>query len=261
MKPYNMGRAFSFLLAHREALSDPSPYRNRKDGEDDVVKILSEALAQNDLEGFDEFLREQGFTLKVYSGTDFGITIKGRIPLYFILARFDSEVNGYIDRGWIIDRVSKGQNEQKSVSASWAIQLWLHMQAYFYTHINRLPSEISRYNEAFVSVKTLSGSVHDTIEKMQAEGCPQGEKGVVWDILTEGDKSEIDRRVKKFIRAMVESGQIIETKEQGEYMQTMLAAVEMALNAERGLAYLMPAGASPETKDVVQAISGYVQEE
>lgn len=261
MKPEEMGRVFSFLVAHREAFSDPGPYRNRREGEAEVVRILSNALAQNALAEFDEFLRAQGFILKVYDGTDFGIAPQGRIPRYFILARFDCESNEYLDRNWIIEQVAKNQNEPKNVSAVWAVQLWLHLQSYFYTHINRLPSEISRFNEAFVSVKTLSGAVHDTVGKLRTEGRPQGDKGVVWDTLTDADKSEIDRRTKKFIRAMKESGQIIETSEGGEYMQTLLAAVEMAVNAERGLFYLLPSGTAVETTDIVQVIKGYVQEE
>jgi hypothetical protein len=262
MTPADMGRVFSFLIANREALSDPMPYRNRRQGEAEVVKILADALAQNALSDFDEFLGAQGFKLKFYDGTDFGVTVKGRIPMYFILARFDSEFNDYLDRNWLIEQIAKGQSEPQTISTVWAVQLWLHLQSYFYTHINRLPSEVSRFNEAFVSAKTLSGAVHDTIEKLRTQGRPQGDNATVWDILTSADKSEIDRRTRKFVRAMKDSGQIIETTEEGEYMQTLLAAVEMALNAERGLLYLLPSGeVTPAPIDVVQVINGYVQDE
>lgn len=258
-----MGLVFSYLLKHRVAFSDPIGRRRRPD-EANIVKILSDALSEDDLQDFEEFLNIQGFSVRYYEGTDFGI-IKGmgRIPRYFVMARTASDPPQYIDRRWIIQRLSDARlKEPPDNTIIWAIQIWLMINSFFYTQIGRAPSEVLRYMDALVSVRALTDTLNDFVERLRSEGRPENEKGVVWDVMTSESRQNIERRVRAFLNVMLEAGQTEDAGNEDEYRQSLLASVEMSLNAEKGLSYLMPLEEEGSKRpDVVDVIKGYKEEE
>jgi hypothetical protein len=243
-----MGRVFSYLLKYREAFSDPIG-RKRREHEKGIVSLLLEAQKSGDIGNFENFLNAQGFSIRYYNGDDFGIQrTDGRVPVFFVLVRTDNDPPLYINKRWLIERFRRKRNDEsddkreESIddAAIWAIQIWLLIQSFFYTQIGRTPHEVSRYNEAIISVRSLILSVKDIIAGLQAEGKKDGEAAIVMDILTKEDNKGIERKVKAFMKIMEEIGQVEDIGEEDEYRQTLRAAVEMESNAARGLNYLLP---------------------
>lgn len=263
-----MGEVFAYLLAYREVSADPG-YRKVRPDERRIAGILENAFFTGDLDNLESFLNAQGFTIKVYDSTYFGKTNKDdvrKLSSYFVFARIDTAVAPYIDRDWFdknfIDK-RREKKETKDERVVWGVQLWLLLQYLFYTRLGRTVGEVSRFHEAVATEAELVSAVKELIEKMRNEGRPEGDKGVVWDILVRKSKASLETRTNKFLELMEKAGMVTHIKDTGNkeaFRQTLLAATEMSLNINRGLDYLKPPDA-PEgaMTSPVDVIKGYIE--
>lgn len=244
MTPSDMGLVFSLLLKHREIHGNP-PDRSLHENESEAAKILADC-GQSELRDLDEFLSVQGFSLYIRDGFEFGIPPKpGRNNRIYVLTRLRGEdLAAYLDKGWALEQIKDGRrkNASKAERVVWLARMWLTLQWFFYERIDRLPSEISRYRDALVSEKLFEDTLSQGIEKLGNVGRPEGDEGVTWDILWES-KNGLQGYTGRFLKVMEEAGMIQSAGNPGEYHQTMVAAVNMAVIAEQELSYLMPSDA------------------
>lgn len=244
-----MGEVFAYLLAYREVSADPI-FRRRRPDEKRIAEILEKAMME-DVTNFETFLQAQGFSLKYYDSTYFGKAFdKGtsrRTSSYFVLVRTDHTRAPFLDRDWFDKNFTDARriNENKTERIVWGVQLWLILQSLYYTRLGRSVTEVSRFGEAVATEKEFVNATSEFVENMRNQGRPEGEKGNVWDILTEEDKPGITARIKRFIEIMERAGMVDKIKEGDEsdspaYRQTLLAAAEMNYNVNKGFDYLEP---------------------
>lgn len=259
MTPTEMGLVFSLLLKHREIHGNP-PDRSLREHEAEASKVLGEC-GQMELHNLDEFLAAQGFGLFIRDGFEFGIAPKaGRNNRIYVLTRLrGEELAPYIDKGWALEQIRDGRRRSavKAERVVWMARMWLTLQWFFYERIDRLPSEISRYREAFISESMFEDALAKGIEKLGNDGKPEGIEGKTMELLWKS-KSSLQTYASRFIKVMEEAGLIQGAGNSGEYRQTLLAAVNMATIAEQELAYLMPADkkTSIETR-TVELVTGH----
>lgn len=256
-----MGMVFSQLLKFREIHGTP-PDRPLHDNELEASKILGEC-SQSELRDLDDFLAAQGFTLYIRDGFEFGIPPKsGRNNLIYVLTRKRGEnLAPYLDKGWALEQIRDGRrkNALKPERVVWLARMWLTLQWFFYERIDRLPSEISRYREALVSESLFETALSQGIEKMGNSGRPDGAAGITWELLWES-KSSLPVYASRFITIMEDAGMIQNAGNKGEYRQTLLAAVNMAVVAEQELQYLLPADAVTSIESrTIELVTGQTQ--
>ena len=242
MTPSDLGLIYGLLFTHREIHGNP-PDRHLRDGEAEAARILHNCTPDG-LQQLEEFLASQGFALYIRSGIDFGIPPKSGRPntIYAITRKRGKALAPYLDTGWFVDQIRDRRRRaaSKSELVVWMARMWLTLQWFFYQKIDRLPSEISRYRDGLVSMELFIEALQHGIEELGNAGRPEGAEGVAWDHLWEG-KKVLDGYATRFLKVMEEAGMIQGAGNPGEYRQTLVAAVDMAVIAQNELAYLMPA--------------------
>lgn len=250
MTPTELGLVFRLLFTYREIHGNP-PDRHLRDGELEAARILHNCDAE-DLTQLSEFLESQGFALDMRPGIDLGIPPKpGRPNALYVITRKQSEpLAPYLDKNWFVERIRDGRRRAatKAELVVWLSRMWLTLQWFFYQKIDRLPSEVSRYREAIVSQELFTDMLQQGIEELGNAGRPEGAEGVAWDHLWEG-KRVLDGYARQFLGAMEEAGMIQSAGNPGEYRQTLVAAVDMAVIAQHELTFLLP----PETASGIGA--------
>lgn len=243
MNPAEIGVVFAYLLRWREISGNP-PGRSLRDDEREVARTLANCNS-TDLDDFEGFLNAQGFSLVDRDGVEFGIPPKAGSPntIWVLTRKRGEDVAPYIDSRWYIDAMRDGRGgdreAKKHETVFWTARLWLSLQWFFYEKIDRLPSEVSRYSEAFVSKRLFVEELSSGIERMGNAGRPDGEAGVVWDHFWK-DKGKISTWAARFLNVMEQSGMIEATGNRDEWRQTVLAAIEMADNSSHEVSYLLP---------------------
>lgn len=241
MTPSELGQVFGLLLTYREIQGNP-PDRPLREGELAAAHLLANC-SELDLANVDDFLASQGYSLYIRDALDFGIPAKhGRPNQVYVLTRNRGEdLAPYVDQDWFIEQMrDKRSSATKAELIFWTARLWLTLQWFFYQRIDRLPSEVGKYRDALVSERLLTETLAKGIEQLGNEGRPDGEAGLMWDVLWEGKKS-LPGYVKRFLKIMKDGGMIQDAGNPGEYRQTFVAAADMAEIAEHELTYLMPA--------------------
>lgn len=258
MNPTDLGLVFGQLLTYREIHGNP-PDRHLRDGEAEAARILDDATHE-DLEALDEFLASQGFALYIKDGMELGIPRKGGRPntLYVITRKRGEGLAPYLDKGWFLDQIRDGRRRGvgKSELVVWMARMWLTLQWFFYQKKDRLPSEVSRYRDAVVSTDAFVQALEQGIEQMGNAGRPEGPEGIAYDYLWE-NKGLAEGYAMRFLKVMEEAGMIQGAGNPGEYRQTLVAAVDMAVIAQNELAYLMPADTDTRVESrTVELITG-----
>jgi len=258
MTPSESGLVFSVLLHHRTITDNPQDRTPYKD-EIAAARILSNCSSSQLLD-FEDFLNAQGLSLHIIDGLDIGIPPKPSVSnkFYILIRKRGTDPAAYFDQRWFIEgmrdkRKERGEDSLESSRVDtifWFARLWLNLQWFFYEKISRQPSQVSRYDRTLVLTDNFIKVVNEGIETMGNKGRPEDEAGVMYDVLWKG-RTQIKTWVKRFLRTMEQAGVIEETRVLGEYRQTLAAAVDMAMIAERELAYLMP----PTGKDNIMSRS------
>lgn len=261
MTPSDLGLVFGLLLTHREIHGNP-PDRPLRENEPEAARILADC-SQAELRDLDEFLASQGFALYIRDGLEFGIPPKvGRNNLIYVLTRKRGEALApYLDKGWALNQVrdARRRHATKAERVVWLARMWLSLQWFFYERIDRLPAEISRYREAMVSEKLFVDTLSNGIEQLGNKGRPEGAEGVAWSILWE-NKGSVSVYASRFLKVMEEAGMIQNAGNAGEYRQTLVAAIDMAIVAEQELAYFMPPDPNTTIEQrTVELIAGDIQ--
>lgn len=242
MTPSDLGLVFGQLFTYREIHGNP-PDRHLRDGEAQAARILHDC-SPGDLQELEEFMASQGFALYIREGFDFGIPPKaGRQNTIYVITRKRGEsLAPYLDKNWFIDHIRDGRRKgvAKAELVVWMARMWLTLQWFFYQKIDRLPSQVSRYRDALVSFDMFVQMLEQGIEQMGNMGRPEGSEGAAYDYLWE-NKSLADGYATRFFKVMEDSGMIQGAGNPGEYRQTLVAAVDMAVIAQNELVYLMPA--------------------
>lgn len=251
----DMGFVFGMLLRHREIYGNP-PTRPLRSDELRAAKILSQ-WTQFQLDEFEDFLNAQGLTLIVKDGFAYGIPPKLSVPnfIYILSRQRGGELAPYLDKRWFLAAATDNRFRKKDDNIFWVARLWLTLQWFFYQKKDRMPGDVSGYRDAFVSESLFVETLVAGIEKMINAGRPKGEQGVMWDALNQ-DSKQIRTRAANFLRVMLEAGMIDDTGNEGEYRQTLGAAIEMAEMAEQELAYLMPADKDDLERATVALLTG-----
>lgn len=239
MLSYDQGLAFSMLLHYRMITDNPRG-RNLRKNEAEAARTVSD-LSECERKDFDDFMASQGLAVKTFNGINFGIVPNPKCTnqLHVLHRCRGEKLAPYFDQGWFVE----GMKDQRSKGGKaeiviWFARLWLTLQYFFYNKISRHPKQISQYDKALVFNERFIEVVKQGIEEMGARR-PEGEAGVMWDVLWD-DSVKIETWVAKFMRVMLKAGVIEETGVKGEYRQTLPAAVDMAMNADYELSYLMP---------------------
>jgi hypothetical protein len=234
-----MGLVFAMLLKHREIYGSP-PTRPLRTDELRAAKMLAN-WTKVQLDEFEDFLNSQGLTLIVKNGFDYGVPPKLGVPndIYILSRQRGGELAPYLERKWFISAMADSRYTKHDTMIFWVARMWLTLQWFFYQKKDRLPMDVSTYRDAFVSETLFIEMLEAGVEKMANAGRPPGERGLMWDALCQG-KGQIRTRAKKFLKVMEDAGMVEETSNQGEYRQTLAAAIQMAEMAEADLAYLMP---------------------
>lgn len=264
MTSSELGFVYSTMLKYRLVTDNPHGRAPHKD-ESDAAHILSNCN-ESDLLDFDEFLNSQGLALHIIDGIDIGIPPRPRMSNkhYILIKKRGVPLAPCFNSKWFIEemvdkRKSRGDESLEANRIEvifWFARLWLTMQWFFYEKISRQPSQVSHYSRALLLTERFVDVVSEGIEKMGNEGRPANEAGIMFDTLWKG-RQQVKTWVKRFLRVMVQSGIIEETKVSGEYCQTLTAAVDMAKIAERELAYLMPpSDESDITKRSIMLLNG-----
>jgi hypothetical protein len=254
-----MGVVFAYLFRWREIAGNP-PDRPLRDGEKDAARILADCNSMA-LQEFEAFLNAQGFSLVDRDAIEFGVPPKAGVPnTIWVLTRKRGEpVAGYIDDRWYIDAMRDGRggdrDARKHETIFWTARLWLTLQYFFYEKIDRPPSDVQAYRDAFVSKRLFIEELSDGIEKMGNAGRPDGEAGTVWDHFWK-DKGKISAWASRFLKVMEDAGMIEPTGNRDEWRQTILAAIEMADSASHELAYLMPPSSTETTSATAALLRG-----
>ncbi len=259
MNPTETGVVFAYLLRWREIAGNP-PGRSLRDGEREVARILANCNS-SDLNEFEDFLNAQGFSLVDRDGIEFGIPPKPMTPnvIWVLTRKRGEDVAPYVDSRWYIEAMRDGRGgdreAKKHETIFWTARLWLTLQWFFYEKIDRLPSEVSRYSEAFVSKRLFVDELSSSIEKMGNAGRPDGDVGIVWDYFWK-DKGKIETWASRFLKVMEETGMIQGTGNKDEWRQTVLAAMEMAENSSQEVSYLLPPKESIANKETTALLLG-----
>lgn len=255
MTTSDLGLIFGLLLRYREIHGNP-PDRRLHDGELEASRILAHADSA-DLRDLDDFLESQGLALVIHDGFDLGIPPHPRRNnrIYVLTRRPDGELAPYLDADLVFNALNDGRRLTRVTQrAVWVARLWLTLQWCFYERIDRLPAEVSRYRDALVSAELLAETLQQTMEGLANAGRPDGERGYIWDTLWE-EREHWAQHARSFLRAMEQAGMVHPAGNEGEYRQTLAAAVELAALAERDLAYLAassdPAAIEERTLDLV----------
>lgn len=247
MTPTEMGLVFSMLVKHREIHGNPTR-RALRDGELSAAHILA-GCSPYELEGFEDFLNSQGLSLYIRNAFEFGIPPKyGRPNMIFVLTRKrNEELAPYISQSWFLDQMlDRRTNDTKTELLIWTTRLWLTLQWFFYQRIDRMPSDVvgmegkGGFQSALVSETLFLDVLSQGVERLGNEGRPEGEKGLIWDVIWNGKKN-LEGYASRFLRVMKVAGMIEDAGNVGEYRQTLVAAIDMSLIAEDELMYLMPA--------------------
>lgn len=247
MTSAEQGLVFSLLLKHRTITDNPQG-RSPHDHEIDAARILSDCSSTHLLE-FEEFLNAQGLALHIIDGLDIGIPPRPQVSnkFYILIRKRGTSPAVYFNQRWYVEEMSdkrKARGEESLESNRvetifWFTRLWLCLQWHFYEKISRHPSQVSQYDRAMVLRDRFAEVVSEGIEAMGNKGRPESEAGIMYDALWKG-RTQIRVWIRRFLRVMEQAGIIEETNVPGEYRQTLAAAVDMAMIAERELTYLMP---------------------
>lgn len=240
MLPYEQGIVYSALL-HNRMITDNPQGRQPQKNETDACRYLKNC-SERERRDFDDFLSAQGLAVKTFDAINFGIIPNPkRCNQIHVLHRCRGEkLAPFFDQGWFIDDMKDLRSKvSKADTIIWFSRLWLTLQYFFYNRISRHPKQISQYDKALVFTERFIEVVKKGIEDLGNAGRPEGEAGAMWDALWD-DSVKIETWVAKFMRVMLKSGVIEETGVKNEYRQSLSAAVDMALNADYDLAYLMP---------------------
>ncbi len=240
MIPYEQGLTHAALLQYRVITDNPQG-RHLKKREAEAARLLSRASEGERLD-FDNFLAAQGLAVKTYDGINFGIMPNPKCcNQIHVLHRCRGErLALFFDQGWFIEAMKDQRFKGgKAEIVIWFARLWLTLQYFFYNKIARHPQQISHYDKALVFTEHFTEVVKKGIEDMGNTGRPEGEVGAMWDVLWD-DNVKIDTWISKFMRVMLKAGVIEETGVKDEYRQSLSAAVDMALNSDYDLTYLMP---------------------
>lgn len=240
MVPYEQGIVFSALL-HGRTITDNPQGRSLRKNEAEAAQYLS-TCSERERMDFDEFLAAQGMAVKTYDAINFGIIPDPKCcNQIHVLHRCRSEkLAPFFEQGWFINEMrDQRAKSHKADIVIWFSRLWLTLQYFFYNRISRHPQQVSKYDKALVFTERFIEVVRKGIEDLGNAGCPEGEAAVIWNTLWNGN-IKIENWVGKFMRTMLKAGVIEETGVKNEYRQSLAAAVDMALNADYDLPYLMP---------------------
>jgi hypothetical protein len=255
----DMGLVFGMLVKYREICGNP-PTRPLRADELRAAKILA-GWSEMQHDEFEAFLNAQGLTLIVKDGFAYGIPPKIGVPnfIYVLSRQRGSELAPYIERRWLLTEMRDGRWRYQKVGdvVFWAARMWLTLQWFFYQKNDRLPMDVSTYRDAFISESLFIETLVAGIEKLGNAGRPDGENGLMWDALYQ-DKEHVKGRAQRFLRIMAHAGMIEETGNEGEYRQTLVAAIEMAQMAEQELTYLMPSKVDDIDRATVNMLKGEI---
>lgn len=232
----DMGHVFQFLLKYRMVESKPMN-RKSKNGEQQIASILN-SYEYDDFENFNAFLMPQGFILKIYDDTTMtGIYIGQKA---WILARNpEAQVSKYLSVNKVKEHISIKDNESRETCNIWFLHIWLVYLYITYTMIGRGVSQVSLYGDAFFFEDQLTEAVNEHIEVIRQTGIEKGAEEKVFNVLCDSKGTDVVRRVKGFITIMSISRLIAPHKEEGEFCQTLLGAVELSEGYSRSMTHYL----------------------
>ncbi len=263
MTPADFGFVLGLLLKHRELTANPVGRALRVD-EARAARILSDAGPAH-LDDFEDMLNAMGFSLRTLDGlADLAIPPRAGIPnSFFVLTRKRGEdMAPFVDTRAFLEDFRDRRKERagaeavemnKADSIFWLSRLWLSLQYFFYDKINRTPGNIYQWRSALVSEKLFTEIVSEGVEKMGNEARPQGEAGLMWDVYWR-ERERIPTLCSRFLKSMDRAGMIEEAGSPGEYRQTLVAAVDMAVIGEQEIAFLLPAADQDSLMEQAQAL-------
>ncbi|MBO9471591.1 hypothetical protein J7355_15990 [Endozoicomonas sp. G2_2] len=235
-----VGEVHAYLLRHRYV--ETKPRRRRHTGEDHIASLLAAAEDTDVMQQFRELLAGQGLELLRYEGGEMpGIEVDSQ--LWMLARQADAQPPQYFSRDRVLERMQIKQGDTRASAGVWFLHTWLMYLAVTYTYINRGMTAASRYQDARFPASRLETALREHCDGLRGSAGETDDATQVLTILTSADGMDFKRRVAAFCEVMVEAGLLTivpSTAEEPVYQQTLLGAVEIQRNYDRGLALLDP---------------------
>lgn len=220
-----MGTVYQFLLKNRIVESKTTTKRRSKQGETEVAHILG-SWGIEEMDGFEEFLNSQGFSLYEVTDQDYkGIALGGK--MWMLIRCPQVEVSSFISIEPTMEAIKIKDTESKEVLGVWFLHIWLMYLYLTYTKIGRSPEQVSRYEDTFFLTEDLIEAVREHLEKVRATQFEEDSQKRLVEILDSEKGTDVIRRVKGFIDVMSKSN-LIQKVSENEYQQSLIGAIEIA---------------------------------
>lgn len=220
-----MGTVFQFLLKNRIVETKTTAKRRSKPGETEAAHIL-DSWGLEELEGFEEFLNSQGFSLYEASDQDYkGIAFGGK--MWMLVRRPQDEISTFLSIDPTMEAIRIKDIESKEVLGVWFLHIWLMYLYLTYTKIGRSPEQVSKYEDTFFIADDLIDAVREHLDRVRSLQLEEDSQKRLVDILDSEKGTDVNRRVKGFIDVMLKSN-LIQKVSENEYQQTLIGAIEIA---------------------------------
>lgn len=221
----DMGTVFQFLLKNRIVETKTTTKRRSKPGEAEVAHILN-SWGIDELEGFEEFLNSQGFSLYEATDQDYkGIALGGK--MWMLIRRPQYDISSFLSIDPTVEAIRIKDTESKEVLGVWFLHIWLMYLYLTYTRIGRSPEQVSKYEDTFFIADDLIDAVREHLERVRSLQLESEAQKRLVDILDSEKGTDVNRRVKGFTDVMAKSN-LIQKVSENEYQQTLIGAIEIA---------------------------------
>jgi len=242
---FEFGRVYNYLLKHRIIRTKTSARQKLREEEKEIATYLHEEMNEKDRSFLFDFLDAQGFSLEVYDSSMMDGIPEG--AYWYILVR---DVNGQVP-SWIdvealreMIKPSKKTNELAFQSYMWIYIIWQNLLTLLYTNKNREIIKVSEYLNTQFTEEDLVTLTLACIEDLRRDTASLADH---LKYILDEKPTFIRRRVGNFIAFMERYNHLSSIRKENEfkkveavYTQTLLSAVEIARNYDRGSYYYLP---------------------
>ena len=161
---------------------------------------------------------------------------------FLLLRDGDGALTPWADAEALIEQCRikvNGKPELKDETRAWVALLWLNLLQLQYPMVGRGLSEVSRYQESFVSKDKLAESMKEAVRAEREKDIE--ESSPARNYILNSASPSINTRVNRFVSYLNGIGHLEEFgNEKGVFQQTLLAAAEIGVNYDDGLLLLLP---------------------
>jgi len=252
-----IGQVFNFIFSHKVIRAYETRNERRGKEEKEVASILERYAGR--LDDLEEFLTTQGITFHVLGAQDYSLAHQGRVYVFVrSFAAGEPPPHLGIEHIWTLFKDDR-RNESKKDTSIWTTYLFLHLLYFLYTTDSRAIESISRYRDTWVDFDVFKDVIVSSIDELRsARDGVEYPEGQIREQLCASDEREINSRVIRFFKVLVQIGALEKVADNGFslgrkdnereiYQQTLWFAVDIAENFKRYASLLIN---TPTVSDV-----------